>query len=190
MSSPSTGTLISSNLAHLTNPPLDFWDSFQLQSFLWRCSRTPIIFCPLTCFESLWQRGRDTSFSFWCIRLWFTLEKTMFLYFSLNGKPIWVWALLPSKDKRFSILSSIATWVQETSYKTITRWYRVPHPTSSFLPPGCRLLLVLWQYVTTTIKQPTAVDLHANPVACLLHLTERPIKKYKIFSYNANPKRR
>lgn len=35
-----------------------------------------------------------------------------------------------------------------------------------------------WE-VTGIIKQLAAIDLHDDPAACLLHLSERPIQKYK-----------
>lgn len=43
----------------------------------------------------------------------------------------------------------------------------------------CLKLRPFWREVTCTIKHLTNVSLEDNPAACLLHLSERPIKKYK-----------
>lgn len=53
----SEGTLMSSDLAHLADPSLDFWGELQLCFFLWRRSRNPGIARLLTGFESLCHRG-------------------------------------------------------------------------------------------------------------------------------------
>lgn len=93
----------------------------------------------------------------------------------------------------------MATRVQETSYKILTRWYRIPSQHHLMFPKvpdscwrcgaeggtmvnifwECPKVQQFWQDVTAIIKELTAVDLHANPAACLLHLTNLPIKKYK-----------
>lgn len=43
----------------------------------------------------------------------------------------------------------------------------------------CPKLRPFWQEVIGIVKHLTNVDLEGNPVACLLHLSNRPIKKYK-----------
>lgn len=43
----------------------------------------------------------------------------------------------------------------------------------------CPVLRLFWEGVTTTIQSLTSVELKDNSAACLLHLTERPIRKYK-----------
>lgn len=95
--------------------------------------------------------------------------------------------------------SSIANHYQESGYKIVTRWYRVPYllhkidqtisdkcwrcnaevGTINHIFWTCPVLRPFWEGVTTTIQSLTSVELKVNPAACLLHLTERPIRKYK-----------
>lgn len=42
----------------------------------------------------------------------------------------------------------------------------------------CPSLRPFWEDVTTTIKHLISVNLSGNPATCLLHKTERPIRKY------------
>lgn len=89
----------------------------------------------------------------------------------------------------FAQKSSIATKVQETNYKILTRWYRVPTALHRFFPQvsdtrwrfgvgqGSMLhvfwdspkLIQFWQAVAETVKHLTNVDLEEKPAACLLH---------------------
>lgn len=52
---------------------------------------------------------------------------------------------------------------------------------------ACLVLRLFWEEVATTIKNLTSVNLQDNPAACLLHLSERPVRKYKKNSDNATP---
>lgn len=42
----------------------------------------------------------------------------------------------------------------------------------------CPKLAPFWHKVICTVKHLTNVDLEGNPAACLLHLSDRPIRKY------------
>lgn len=44
---------------------------------------------------------------------------------------------------------------------------------------SCPTLKPFWEEVTTTIKHLTSLELKGNPTTCLLHLTERSLRKYK-----------
>lgn len=99
----------------------------------------------------------------------------------------------------FAQKSSIATRVQETCYKIMTRWYSIPAVLHHFFPQVASLcwrcgteegtmlhvfwtstkLTPFWLEVAHTIRHLTGVSLEGNPAACLLHISERPIKKYK-----------
>ena len=95
--------------------------------------------------------------------------------------------------------SSLASRYQETSYKILTRWYRVPallHKMDGSIPDccwrcgaeggtmmhifwTCPSLRDFWREVALVIKELTSVEVGEDPALCLLHLTRGSIRKYR-----------
>lgn len=119
-----------STISGLTDPPLDNLSTFQVRHFLQTLQKTPYTPRDLTPFESLCNTGkpaRHTLSLLYClltsqteeptptfIHKW---EKDLGIHFSQQTEKI---LLLAHK-------SSIANHYQESGYKIVTQWYRVPY---------------------------------------------------------------
>lgn len=192
-----------SAISRLADPPLDNLSTNQLRHFLQslqKASYTPRDLIP---FESLCSTGepsRHTLSLLYSYLITQTDEPTL-TFVRQWGKDLGI-QFSPRQVKKILFLahkSSIANQYQEIGYKIVSCSYRVPYilhkmdvatsdkcwrcnaevGTILHIFWACPALGSFWEEVTTTIKSLTSVELKGNPAACLLHLTERPIRKYK-----------
>lgn len=106
------------------------------------------------------------------------------------------WNLVPKQREFiffFTHKSSISSWLQESGYMILLRWYRVPKGLHCIIPnmeSNCwrgTLLKIFWlcpqihpfsQGDCTLIQELTGLTLEQDPAACLLHLSLLSKSKY------------
>lgn len=182
--------------ALVTDPPLDFWSGLQLRNFLRSSLRKSGITRNLTELELICHRGEPIRH---CLSLMYSSltqpeEGYVPQFLSKWEAELGVQFTGVQRQKilYFAQKSSIATRVQETCYKIMTRWYRVPAILHRFFPQvsglcwrcgseegtmlhifwSCSKLAPFWLGVARTVGHLTGVSLEGNPAACLLHLSE------------------
>ena len=95
--------------------------------------------------------------------------------------------------------SSLDSKIQETGYKILTRWYRVPsllHRIKEAVSGkcwrcgledgnmvhifwGCKRVRPFWNKIAVAIKHIANVDILEDPALCLLHLTGSSVRSYR-----------
>lgn len=121
-----------------SNPPLDFLSGLQLRNYLRHCTWTLGSSRPLTELEQICHRREPTRHSLSLIysSLISPVERFIPPFLSKWEEDLGVRfdELQREKILHFAQKSSLATRVQETCYKIVTRWYRVPSTLHWFFP--------------------------------------------------------
>lgn len=132
------GQLFSSACATAADPPLDIWSSLQMRSFLHQCSRSPGILHQLTEFEDVCHRKEQILHCLWLTYPSLIQPATGFVpkFLSEWESDLATHFCDSQKEKilHFAQRSSMATRIQETGYKILTPWYRVPTTLHYFFP--------------------------------------------------------
>lgn len=192
-----------STLSRLIDPPLDSLSTLQLRHYLKTLQKIPYVPRSHTPLESLCKSGEPIRHTLSFLYSILTRQgEDSTPEFLLKWERDLGTQLTTQQRERVLVLahkSSIASHYQEAGYKILTRWYRVPYVLHKMNPSlsdrcwrcdreegsmlhvfwSCPLLRPFWEGVSSTIQSLTSVDLRDNPAACLLHLTTRPIQKYK-----------
>lgn len=193
----------SSTISRLTEPPLDNLSIIQLRHFLQTLQKAPYVPRGHTPLESLCKSGEPIRHALSFLYSLLTIQggdKTPEFLLKWE-RDLGTQFTTQQREKVLALAhkSSIASHYQESGYKILTRWYRVPYMLHKMNPSlsdrcwrcgtevgsmlhvfwSCPILRPFWEEVTSTIQSLTSVELKDNPAACLLHLTTRPTRKYK-----------
>lgn len=184
-------------------PDLQLWTYFQCRSFLNRTQRKQNFNRPLTELESVCQTeepiSKVTSLAYRWIQdgedkgegdLRESWSRALGIPLTTSQ---WMKACV------FAHKCSLSTKTQETAYKLLTQWYATPVKLHSWFPDHsdtcwrcnsdkgsllhiwwqCPILNTFWAKVREMIYLITETKLKLDAAACLLHVTEFPIKRYK-----------